>query len=104
MDKCTNNDANAQLSQYVTFEQMEILELFEKSRLVEQVDNEKNKKLVLTQLSTIQRQVYIQSISDFNQDFYIQPPYKPISLLSDLSDSIVKAIKPLHDMSEVSIN
>lgn len=53
MDKCTNNDADPQLSQYAIFEQKEILGLFEKSCLVEQADNEKEKKLVLAQLSSI---------------------------------------------------
>lgn len=52
----------------------------------------------------MQRQTYIQSISDFNRYFYIWPSHKPILLLGGLSDSIVKVIKPLHDMSEISTN
>ena len=55
MDECTNNDADAQLSQYAASGQKEIPGLFEKSCLVEQADNEKDKKLVLTQLLTMQR-------------------------------------------------
>ncbi len=104
MDKYTNNDTDAQLSQYAASGQKEIPGLFEKSRLVKQADNKKDKKLVLTQLPTMQRRAYIQSTSDFNRDFYIRPPRKPISLLGDSSDSNVKAIKPLHDVSKASIN
>lgn len=56
------------------------------------------------QLSTMQCQVYIQSTSNFNQDFYIRPPYKPILLLGGSSNSIIKVIKPLHDMPKISTN
>ena len=70
IDKCTKNDANVQLFQYAASRQKEILGLFKKSCLVEQTDNEKDKKLVLTELPTIQR-AYIQSTSDLNRDFYI---------------------------------
>ena len=53
IDKFTNNDADAQL-QYVASRQNEISRLFEKSCLVEQADNEKEKKSVLTQLPIMQ--------------------------------------------------
>ena len=53
MDKFTNNDADAQL-QYAASGQKKIAGLFEKSRIVKQTDNEKEKKSVLTQLPTMQ--------------------------------------------------
>lgn len=55
-----NNDADAQL-QYTTSGQKEISGLFEKSFLVEQANNEKNKRSVLTQLPTMRYWRYIQS-------------------------------------------
>lgn len=39
---------------------------------------------------------------NLNQDFYIQPLFKQLSLLGNLSDSIVKVIKPLYDIPEAS--
>ena len=93
---------NAQVSQYAASRQKEISRLFEKSRLVEQADNKKDKKLVLTQLPTMQRQAYIQSTLDLNWDIYIRPPPKQISLLSASCDYIVKVMKPIHDVLEAS--
>ena len=69
----------------------------EKSRLVVQAHND-DKILVLIQSLKIQRAYNI------NRDFYIRSPRKPISLLGDSSDSIVKVIIPLHDVSEASTN
>ena len=53
VDKYTNNDANIQLSQYVISRQNKIFELFEKSYLVKQADNKKNKKFELMQLPSM---------------------------------------------------
>lgn len=103
MDECTNNDADAQL-QYAASGQKEISGPFEKSRLVEQAENEKDKKSVLTQLPTIQRWAYIQSTSYFNQDFYIRPSPEKILLLDNSSDCIVKVIKLLRDVPEACTN
>lgn len=41
MDKYTNNDTDAQLSQYIASEHKKILGLFERSCLIEQADNKK---------------------------------------------------------------
>lgn len=89
---------NAHLSWYTTSGQYEIFGLFEIRRLVKQVDNEKDKELVLTELPTIQR-LYIQSISDWNRDFYI---WGSASLLEISSDYIVKIIKPMQNISQTS--
>ena len=68
-----------------------------------QAHNNEKENLVLTQLPTIQR-AYIQSTSDFHQNFYISPPPKQISLLGTSSNYIVKVIKLLHDVPKASIN
>ena len=103
INKCIDNNADAQL-QYAASRQKEISGLFEKSCLVEQIDNKKNKKFVLTQLPTMQHWAYIQSISYFNPDFYICSSFKKILLLDISSDCLIKVIKLLHDMQKVSIN
>lgn len=51
-----------------------------------------------TKLSTIQKniiQAYIQSTSNFDQNFYIWPFFQQTSLLNILLNCIVKIIKPL---------
>ena len=100
---------------------------YEKSRLVVQAYNDQEKDLVLTQSPTIQRvsqrlivclaamlqdnnniklylrditQAYVQSTSELNRDFYIQPPLELISLLGAKSDCIVKVMKPLYGVPE----
>ncbi len=59
IDKYTNNNADAKLFLYAASGQKEIPELFEKGHLVDQANNEKDKKLMLMQLPTMQRQIYI---------------------------------------------
>lgn len=103
MNKYINNDVDTQL-QYVASRQKKIAILLKKCRLIKQADNEKDKKLMVTQLSIIQRQAYIYSIFYFNPDFYIRLFIKQISLLHILLSCIVKVIKPLHDMSKANTN
>ena len=76
---------------------------YDKNRLVMQAHNNEKKNLVLTQLPTIQR-AYIQSTSDFNQDFYIRSSSEQISLpvLGVSLDCSFEIIKPLHDMPKIS--
>ena len=71
--------------------------VYKKSRLVIQAHND-NKNLVLTQLLKIQRAYNI------NWDFYIWQSRKPILLLGNSSDSIIKVIKLLYNVSEARIN
>ena len=68
-----------------------------------QAHNNKKENLVLTKLPTIKR-ACIQSTLDFNWDFYICLPFKQILLLGILLDYIVKVIKLLYDVPEVSVN
>lgn len=68
---------------------------YEKSRLVLQAGNDKDKKLELTQSPIIQAY-------DFDQDFHIWPPPEQISLLGVSRDCIVKVMKPIHDVPEAS--
>ena len=48
-------------------------------------------------------QANVQSTSDLNRDFCIQPLLLLISLLGASSDFIIKVIKPLYGVSKVSI-
>ena len=59
---------------------------------------------ILLQLQKVQYWAYIQSSSDFNQDFYIRLSSKQILQLGTLLDCIVKVIKPLYNMPEANIN
>ena len=45
-------------------------------------------------------QVYVQSTSELNRDFYIRPPLELILLLGAKSDCIVKVMKPLYVVPE----
>ena len=49
-------------------------------------------------------QACVEIAPDINQDFYIRLPRELMSLLGNSSDSIVKTIKPLHDVPEASTN
>ncbi len=96
---------------------------FEKSRLVMQAFNDQNKIFVLTQSSIIQRisqrliiclavtlsmklylrditQIYVQSRSILNRDFYVQSFSKLIKLMRISHDCILKMIKSLYDVSK----
>lgn len=101
---------------------------FEKSCLVVQAYNDSNKNLVLIQLSTIQwvsqrlivclaatlqndtiklylrdvTQVYVQSTSNLNCNFYICPPHELATILGLIpsSDNVLKVIKPLYGVPE----
>lgn len=101
MDQYINTDMDVQLPQYAVSREKEILELSRKSYPVEQADNEKDKKLVLTELPIMQR-TYIESTSDLNWDTYIWPSLEQISLLGTSSDYIVKVMKPMYDVPEVN--
>lgn len=59
---------------------------------------------MLTQLSTIERWAYIQSISQFNPDFYICLSPKKILLLNTLLNCLIKVIKLLYDIAKASTN
>jgi hypothetical protein len=98
---------------------------FEKSRLVIQTFNDKNKNLVLTQSSTIQRisqrlivclivvfskmnlylrnitQTYVQSVTSLNRDFLVRSSVELIKHLDIVSNSILKMIKSLYDVLEI---
>ena len=96
---------------------------FEKSRLMMQTYNDKKKKFVLTQLSTIQRvnqrliiclivyhdaklflkdvtQTYVQSKTILIRDFYIKPSVKLTNMLEIHNDRVLKIIKFLYDVPE----
>jgi hypothetical protein len=97
---------------------------FEKFRLVVQTFNDQNKDLVLIQSSTIQRvsqrlivclvvvfhemnlylrnitQTYVQSATFLNRDFYVNSSVELIKQLDILSNSILKIIKSLYEMSK----
>jgi hypothetical protein len=97
---------------------------FEKSRFVVQTFNDQNKDLVLTQSSTIQRvsqrlivcltavfskmnlylrniiQTYVQSVTSLNRDFFVRSSVELIKHLDIVSNSILKMIKSLYDVSE----
>ncbi|KAI1004025.1 hypothetical protein K3495_g4184 [Podosphaera aphanis] len=101
---------------------------FEKSRLVVQAYNYKEKDLVLTQSSTIQRvsqrlilciaaitftnsngpnlylrditQAYVQSSTNLNRNFYIRAPSELTDELGIPRNSILKVIKPLYGVPE----
>lgn len=55
------------------------------------------------QLKTIKRWAYIQLISYFNLDFYINLFSEKILALNILLDCFVKVIKLLYNMSKASI-
>ncbi len=88
-----------------------------------QAFNDQNKILVLTQSSIIQRvsqrlilclavilsmklylryiiQIYVQSRSNLNRDFYVQSLSELIKLMKISSECILKVIKPLYEVSE----
>jgi hypothetical protein len=98
---------------------------FEKFRLVIQIFNDQNKILVLTQSSIIQRisqrliiclavtfsqsmklylrditQIYVQSRSTLNRDFYVQSPPELIKLMGISPECILKLVKPLYEVPE----
>jgi hypothetical protein len=97
---------------------------FEKFRLVVQAFNDQNKILVLTQSSIIQRvsqrliiclavsllqmklylrditQVYVQSRSNLNRNFYVQSFFELIKLMSISSECILKVVKSLYEVPE----
>jgi hypothetical protein len=103
---------------------LEIDKAFEKSRLVVQTFNDQNKDLVLTQSSTIQRvsqrwivcliavllnmnlhlrnitQIYVQSATSLNRDFFVHSSVELIKHLDIDSDSILKIVKSLYDVFE----
>jgi hypothetical protein len=100
----------------------DIEKAFEKFRLMIQAFNDQNKILVLIQLSIIQRvnqrliiclvvslsqmklylkdiiQVYVQSVTSLNRDFYMQSFLELIKLMRILNDCILKVIKSLYDV------
>jgi hypothetical protein len=99
--------------------------VFKKSRLMMQAFKNQNKILVLTQSSTIQRisqrlihcltvslsmnlylrditQVYFQSATSLNRDFYIQSSFELIKLMKISSDCILKVIKSLYEILETN--
>jgi hypothetical protein len=97
---------------------------FEKSRLVVQAYNDKEKELVLTQSPTIQRvsqrlilciaamkpdirlylrdisQAYVQSATDLNREFYVRPPRELETELGIDKDCVLKVLKPLYGVPE----
>ncbi|POS83447.1 hypothetical protein EPUL_004675 [Erysiphe pulchra] len=99
---------------------------FEKSRLVVQAYNDREKGVVLTQSPTIQRinqrlifciatlmqtndvnlylreisQAYVQSITKLNRNFYIKPPQVLKEELGLAKDTVLKVVKPLYGVSE----
>jgi hypothetical protein len=97
-----------------------------KSRLVIQTYNNINKKLILTQTSTIQQvnqrliiclavvfrdmklylrdiiQIYVQSNSKLNRNFYIRSSSKLIKLLNASFDCVLKLVKLLYEVSKSS--
>ena len=101
--------------------------VYEKSQLVVQAYNDKEKDLILTQLLTIQRvsqhliiclaatfqdndniklylrdvtQTYVQLTLNLNQKFYILPPPELISIFGASFDYVVKVMKPLYGIPE----
>ncbi len=103
---------------------------YEKNRLFVQAYNSKDKNLVPIQSPTIKQvsqrlivclaakfkdndniqlylrdimQANVQSTSDMNRDFCIQPLFLLISLLGASSDFIIKVIKLLYGVSKVGI-
>ncbi|KAI1003495.1 hypothetical protein K3495_g4719, partial [Podosphaera aphanis] len=102
--------------------------VFEKSRLVVQAYNDKEKDLVLTQSPTIQRvsqrlilciaaitftnsdgpnlylrditQAYVQSLTNLYRNFYIRAPSELTDELGIPRNSILKVIKPLYGVPE----
>jgi hypothetical protein len=103
---------------------LDIDKAFEKSRLVVQTFNDQNKNLILIQSSTIQRvnqrlivcliavfskmnlylrniiQTYVQSITSLNRDFFVRSSVELIKHLDVDSNSILKIVKSLYDVSE----
>ena len=99
---------------------------FEKSRLVVQAYNDREKDLVLTQSPTIQRvsqriilcvaalnlgqntklylrdisQAYVQSVTRLNRNFFIKPPVELTTQLGIGKDSILRVAKPLYGVPE----
>ncbi len=101
----------------------EIEKAFEKSPLMMQAFKNQNKILVLTQSSIIQRisqrlilclaimfsfemklylqniiQVYVQSATSLNRDFYVQLSFELIKLIKISADCILKVIKSLYEI------
>jgi hypothetical protein len=99
---------------------------FEKFRLVVQAFKNQNKIMILTQASIIQRinqrliiclaatlsqmklylrditQIYVQSRSILNRNFYVQSSSKLIKLIRIFTDCILKVIKSLYDVSKTN--
>jgi hypothetical protein len=104
---------------------LDIDKAFEKSRLVVQTFNDQNKNLILIQSSIIQRisqdlivylivvfsnvnlylrniiQMYVQSITSLNRDFFVRSFVELIKHLDIVSNSILKVIKSLYDVLEI---
>ncbi len=101
----------------------EIEKAFEKSRLMMQALKDQNKTLMLIQSSTIQRinqrlilcltimfshmkfylrnitQVYVQSATSLNRDFYVQSLSELIKLMRISDECILKVIKSLYEIT-----
>ena len=96
---------------------------FKKSQLVIQVYNDQEKELVLTQSPTIQQvsqrlilyiaaigphslylrdilQAYVQSATNLNHEFYIQPPHELQAELGIEKDLVLKVLKLLYGVLE----
>lgn len=99
---------------------------YEKSRLVVQAYNDRDKTLILTESPTIQRvsqrliiclaavlgsdraslylrdvtQAYVQSTSELNREFFIRPPPELATVLGAPPDCILKVMKPLYGVPE----
>jgi hypothetical protein len=98
---------------------------YEKSRLVIQAYNDKEKELVLTQSPTIQRvsqrlilciaamkhpeaqlylrdisQAYVQSTTNLNREFYVRPPQELSQELGIDRGSVLKVVRPLYGVPE----
>jgi len=97
---------------------------YEKSRLVVQAYNDKEKEIVLTQSPTIQRvsqrlilclaamlpyslylrdisQAYVQSTTKLNRPFYVRPPEELSNILGiNSQNAVLKVVKPLYGVPE----
>lgn len=73
---------------------------YEKSRLIKHVYNDNdNIKFYLCDIT----QACVEIAPKIGQNFHIRPSYKLISLLVVSSDFIIKVIKRLHNVPEISI-
>lgn len=74
-----------------------------KSHQVKQGNNEKDKQFVLTELSKMHCQKYVQSPWDFHQGFSIQSFIQQIIRWDISFKHIISFMKPLYDMLKISI-